>query len=56
MAELPTLAGGVKATEAVVTEGVMVPIDGMPGAKASELVITLLPVPLADTATKRPLL
>ena len=53
MAEPPTLAGGVKASEAVVAEGVMVSIDGMPGAKVSEEVIT--PVPSLATATKNPL-
>ena len=55
MAEPPTLAGGVKATEAVVSDGVMELIVGLPGAEASEEVITRLPVPLCATATKRPL-
>ena len=54
MGEPPTLAGGVKDTEAVVAEVVILTIDGIPGAKAYELVITRLTAPLGDTATKRP--
>ena len=55
IADEPLLAGAVKATEAEVADGVMELMVGIPGAKASEDVITRLPVPFTDTATKRPL-
>ena len=55
IADEPLLAGAVKATEAEVADGVMELMVGIPGAKASDEVITRLPVPVAATATKSPL-
>jgi hypothetical protein len=54
MAEEPALDGAVKAMDIVDAEGVMEEMVGMPGAKASEDVITRF-VPLSDTATNKPL-
>jgi hypothetical protein len=54
MAEKPALAGAVKAIDILDAEGVMEEMVGIPGAKASEDVITRF-VPSPNTATNTPL-
>jgi hypothetical protein len=54
MAEEPALAGAAKAMDIVDAEGVMEEMVGIPGAKASEDVITRFVTP-GDTATNKPL-
>jgi hypothetical protein len=55
IAEVPTLAGAVNDSIIWVALGVMESMAGIPGAKASEDVITRFDEPVDATATNNPL-